>query len=541
MTTRPVTLVVLSKYKSVLAPFMESLAKLQPPFDGKDGVVKNIVFVLDGNDIPEEYCAGPFSVIVKGPEKFSMAGNGNLGLKAVPADNDVLYCGDDVRFLEYDTVVKLQEIAYKDETLGILSPRIVGRGSPTQCNPSDEITFCRPLEMWFPCVYIKRELINKIGYLDERFENFGSDDLDYCIRALLAGYSLGVTNKVAVQHEATDGGPTTFVKNIGLQEYKKQEKNSFEKIIAKYNVTPENFAKFLTVGDLSLLSNQPPALSLTEQQQREQAKEKLKTRSLYIATPCYGGMMTVNYTNSLIALINQCQNLGIRYTISFIYNESLITRARNKMVDDFLRKTNYTDFIFIDADIGFSAQDILSFLLYDEGVIGVPCVRKNLRLDRVVEAVKKNGRSYTIEELEQLLGEFVINFPPNGQPAKMDLWHLAEVQDVGTGIMRVRREVFEKVREAFPDRWYAPMLGEADADPNKPMFMFFQSCIDKDSGQYNPNGLPQYIPEDYAFCRLCRQVGIKIYAAPWVESSHAGTYIFRGSLPAVAKAGGKLR
>lgn len=533
---RKVTIVVLAKYKEIFQGFVDSVEKY----------AKNTpkLLVADGKE-PYECIQGLENwLVVDGPEKFAMAGNGNLGLKAVPADSDILYVGDDVRFLEPNTVERLQELAYSDSSIGILSPRLLGRASNALANPSADITFIRPMEMWFPCVYIKREILEKVGYLDERFNEFGSDDLDYCIRVQLAGYKLAATAFVSVQHEmSAEGGPTTFVKKLGIEQWQTQQSKALEKLREKYDVSVPIFERALRSGDSRLLVKSD--IVVTESKNKrpptaEQAREMLKKRSVYIATPAYGGMMTVNYVTSLLGINDVCRTYNIKLEYSFVYNESLITRARNKMVFDFLNKSTCTDFYFIDADISFDPKDIVSLLFHDEPIIGCPCVRKNLRLDRVAAAVKRNPeKDFSIEEMSRMCGEFVVNFPPTGAPEVMNLGQLIEVQDVGTGIMRVRREVFEAIEKQFPENYYLPMGGEGEE--NLPHYMFFQSCIDQESGKFNPGGYPHYIAEDFAFCRLARKAGFKVYLAPWIKSDHMGSYLFKGDLEVVAKNGGGLR
>lgn len=235
----PVTIVVLAKYRDIFTRFAESVDKYC------SGVP--VVYVRDGNDIPFI----PSWTLIQGPEKFSMAGNGNLGLRAVELKNDVLYCGDDVRFLENNTVEKLNDIAYSDPKIGILSPKILGRGSRTQLAPTSVLTVCSPIDMWFPCVYIKRSLIDSIGYLDEQFDDFGSDDLDYCIRCLLGGFTLAVTSAVAVQHDAgPDDSPTTFVRTIGNEDWERQRSISLRRVRDKYHASRSAFAQFLKSGDV---------------------------------------------------------------------------------------------------------------------------------------------------------------------------------------------------------------------------------------------------------------------------------------------------
>lgn len=532
---KPVAIVVLTKYQEVLLPFLESVGKFASADIPK-------VFVVDKGDIDIRTIQGLSSTILDGPEKFSMAGNANIGLKGVPEGHDVLYCGDDVRFLEPKTVERLQEIAYSDPTVGILSPKLAGRGSPAQINASDKLQDVKPLEMWFPCIYIKREVIDKIGYLDEQFSEFGSDDLDYCIRTRLAGYRLCVTDRVTVQHEASpEGGPTTFVKKLGVAEYQKQQDRSYEKLRVKYNVGTSTFNRFLSTGNVDLLKAKDTHADdeVGPNTPREKILEFLRSRHIFVATPAYGGMMTVNYTNSLLDLMNTCNNCGVKCSVSFLYNESLITRARNKLVYRFL-KSEATDLFFIDADIGFEARDIVSLLFHNKDVIGVPCVTKMLRLDRVYNAGKENKKAYTNDELKKLCGNFVINFPVNDHPDTIDLGQLMEVQDVGTGLMRIQRRTLEKYAEAFPADWYLPMSGE-DSDTRVPMYMYFQSGIDTEASRENPTGYADYISEDYMFCRKVRKAGMKVFAAPWVKTSHLGAYIYEGDMESVSKSGGGMR
>ncbi len=51
-------------------------------------------------------------------------------------------------------------------------------------------------------------------------------------------------------------------------------------------------------------------------------------KKLYISTPCYDAMLTMQYTMSLLRLVQFCNQYNIDYMIDFLGNESLITRAR---------------------------------------------------------------------------------------------------------------------------------------------------------------------------------------------------------------------
>jgi hypothetical protein len=187
-----------------------------------------------------------------------MAANANLGVKAVDAGADVLYCGDDIRFPESGSLERLQAIAYAHPEVGILSPRLDGRASVALGHPGSECDWVLPLDMWFPCVYVKRELIDRIGYWDEQFDSFG-DDFDYSVRALFAGYRLAVTTAVTVEHgKPGPGGPPTFVRKGGTARHAEQKAETHAKLAAKYGVTRDRLAEYFRTGELAIL--QPPAI-----------------------------------------------------------------------------------------------------------------------------------------------------------------------------------------------------------------------------------------------------------------------------------------
>ena len=80
--------------------------------------------------------------------------------------------------------------------------------------------------------------------------------------------------------------------------------------------------------------------------------EKLKSRKLFVATPMYSGVCCGTYTKSTNDLSTVCAKNNIPLRFYFLFNESLITRARNYCVDEFLR-SDCTHLMFIDSDLGF--------------------------------------------------------------------------------------------------------------------------------------------------------------------------------------------
>jgi hypothetical protein len=135
--------------------------------------------------------------------------------------------------------------------------------------------------------------------------------------------------------------------------------------------------------------------------------EELKKHKLFIATPMYGGMAHGLYIKSCLDLQTTFNQYGIETKFSFLFNESLITRARNYLVDEFLR-TDYTHMMFIDSDIHFSPKDVIALLALDKDVIGGPYPKKSINWGNVAHAAR-NHPDLEPRELENLVGEYVFN------------------------------------------------------------------------------------------------------------------------------------
>jgi hypothetical protein len=83
--------------------------------------------------------------------------------------------------------------------------------------------------------------------------------------------------------------------------------------------------------------------------------EDLRKRKIFLAVPMYAGISHGIFVRSAIELSSQCAQLGIALQIYFLFNESLITRARNYCVDEFMN-SDCTHLMFIDSDIGFNPR-----------------------------------------------------------------------------------------------------------------------------------------------------------------------------------------
>jgi hypothetical protein len=265
--------------------------------------------------------------------------------------------------------------------------------------------------------------------------------------------------------------------------------------------------------------------------QLEVSVDELKKKKLFVSTPMYGGMANGLFMKSCLDLQTVCMNYGISIRFSFIFNESLITRARNYLVDEFLRAEEYTHLLFIDADIGFDPRDVIAMLAIDKEIIGGPYPKKSIKWNSVIQAVKKNP-DITPAELEKVTGDYVFNTVTG--TGKFSISEPLEVLEIGTGFMMIKREVFKKFKEAYPDLEYKPdHVGQQHFDGKRMIHAYFDTVIDKGKSE-------RYLSEDYMFCQWWRNIGGKIWLCPWMKTQHIGTYAFTGDMPAVAQHVGSL-
>jgi len=265
--------------------------------------------------------------------------------------------------------------------------------------------------------------------------------------------------------------------------------------------------------------------------------EELRKYSLFVATPMYGGQNHGLYMKACLDLQGLCMQYGIQIKFSFLFNESLITRARNYLVDEFIHRSECTHLLFIDSDVNFNPQDVIAMLALDKDVIGGPYPKKAIKWRSIKTAITKNP-DIDPQLLEKVAGDFVFN-PVKGT-AQFNVTEPLDVLEIGTGFMMVNRKVFEKMTEAYPTIRYKPdHVGQANFDGSRYIHAFFDTVIDtKDS--ITGGGSDRYLSEDYMFCQMWRKLGGQIFLCPWMRTAHIGTYHFHGDMPAVANYVGEM-
>jgi hypothetical protein len=83
--------------------------------------------------------------------------------------------------------------------------------------------------------------------------------------------------------------------------------------------------------------------------------------------------------------------------------------------------------------------------------------------------------------------------------------------------MLIKRSVFDLLKPHCPTYTNDMLPGQQEI-----VTEYFATSIEPDSNRL--------LSEDYHFCRLARLNGTKVWAAPWVELGHIGSYKFEGKL-----------
>ena len=169
--------------------------------------------------------------------------------------------------------------------------------------------------------------------------------------------------------------------------------------------------------------------------------EELRKKQLMICTPMYGGNCTGMFAKSMADLSVLCARYGIELKAYYLFNESLITRARNYCTDEFMR-SGCSHMLFIDSDIGFDPNDVILLLALqtDESeydIIGAPYPKKCISWEKIKLAVDKGVADKDANALENYVGDYVFNFDKatvekNNGRVKLD--EPAKVLEIGTGL-----------------------------------------------------------------------------------------------------------
>lgn len=219
----------------------------------------------------------------------------------------------------------------------------------------------------------------------------------------------------------------------------------------------------------------------------------LAGRSIFIALPAYDFKVSLKLAVSLASFTQRASRHGIDVQIGSICGCSVVSRARNLLVQDLL-ESPCTELLFIDSDINFEPEAIFRLMAWGtdtrKGVVAA------------VPRVRDVNKVY-IADLEY----------DENQELTMNHRGLVRAERVATAFMWVNRKVFEDLVAAHPEWAYW------DKRAGKNLSAVFDFKV-------TPEG---YIGEDFLFCDRAREAGYEVWIDPTITLGHMGVQEYTGN------------
>src|SRR3984885_3813809 len=239
---------------------------------------------------------------------------------------------------------------------------------------------------------------------------------------------------------------------------------------------------------------------------------------LVVATPCFGGQVSSIYASSVFRLQSALRaKSNAELKVLLRDGDALITRARANLVTQFLDDPSTTHFLFVDADIGFTPDQVFRLIESGADVVAGVYPIKRVNWDKARRTSESGRPNVAAAALDYVLE---INDPDrvvvvNG---------FTRVRYAGTGFLMIRRHVLERMCR-HPA--YAPLqfLREHSLDAlagSLNRFALFECMIDPKTGTY--------LSEDFAFCKRWTDIGGEIWADIESRLDHVGPSVFHGDV-----------
>jgi GT2 family glycosyltransferase/MoaA/NifB/PqqE/SkfB family radical SAM enzyme/glycosyltransferase involved in cell wall biosynthesis len=244
----PIVSVIVPIYNQVkyTLEFLSSII-LKTSLDFEIILIDNASSDNSANLIQEKY---PQVIIIRNENNYGFPQAINQGIQ-VSRGRYILIANNDI-VLTQNWLERLIEIAETDSKIGLVGPISnevsgVQRDKEAKYNTIDEMHLYAATvrsknknkithfpRVAFLCTLIKREVINKIGGLDERFSPGNFEDDDFCLRAQLAGFKTVIANDVFIHHY----GSKSF-KADGEKKYIDRLKTNLKIFVDKWNADPD--------------------------------------------------------------------------------------------------------------------------------------------------------------------------------------------------------------------------------------------------------------------------------------------------------------
>ena len=227
---------------------------------------------------------------------------------------------------------------------------------------------------------------------------------------------------------------------------------------------------------------------------------------ILVGTPTYNGQLTTHYTGSLLELWSELGGqLDWRTT-----SGTLLAWARNTLASLVL-ESDHTHLLFIDSDIDFPPGLIRRMLDFDAPIVSAICPH------RILDVARFHAMSRVHDEPAAAWARS-LSFVMELETPHVERDGFYRATRTGTGLMLIKREVFETLRQAYPDL-YRPA---AESYYEHQGLSHVLQCFDP---AYDGNGVA--MGEDVSFCRRWQQTGGELWVVFDESVGHVGPFMFR--------------
>ena len=240
---------------------------------------------------------------------------------------------------------------------------------------------------------------------------------------------------------------------------------------------------------------------------------------IFLATPVHSEA-SIHYVQSLLSFQQKCLMSNILVSFSLL-KSSLVTQGRNLCVNAMLEeKDKYTHLLFIDSDIEFTFETIMKMIQADKEVIACPYPLKHIDWQKLHKRIETKGNME-----HELLSKQGYTWPIKleGKESIEIINGIAEVSHAPTGCMLIKREVFEKMIKAFPEKRISqPTILNGEQVEKEYFYNFFDT--------YHEPETKKYYGEDFGFCKRWTEIGGKCHILVDEYITHVGEYRYTGRL-----------
>lgn len=221
-----------------------------------------------------------------------------------------------------------------------------------------------------------------------------------------------------------------------------------------------------------------------------------KTPFVYIAIPNQGSIKA-DVTQAIVGEMTHLLDHGVQSLLNVQVRDSLITRARDRLVASFLA-SQATHLLFWDSDIVPTDVGFIKRLLDT----GLPFVAG--------AAPFKNDTGHVVCVVDEA------HQTPDGAYAMPVVNGCVEVKCAGTGIMLLARSTVMRLIQAHMDKMY---VSHVPGIVHRAEWALFQDRVrDRDR-----------LSEDWELCFRWREMGEHVYVHPDLEFEHIGERAYTGS------------